>query len=119
MPCRVELFRCSLCGGEHYYANECSTNPSKYGEGLPGYDPKTAVTIGERAISKKRRRFNVEGALCDVLTLLEDKNLLKSAGIPQDILEWWNGHQSKEQDKIKREALSKLSAKEKRALGLK
>lgn len=126
MPCRVDLFRCSHCGGEHYYANECLTNPSKYREGLSGYNPKTAKEAGEKAIrkiqkasEKKRRAFNVEGALCDVLTLLEDKNLLKSAGIPKDILEWWEGHQSREQEKIKREALAKLNARERRALGLK
>lgn len=126
MPCRVDLFHCSHCGGEHYYANECLTDPSKYREGLSGYNPKTAAVNGQKAIDKmqkvrdkKRKAFNVEGALCDVLTLLEDKGLLKTAGIPQDILEWWEGHQTREQDKIKKEALSKLSTKEKRALGLK
>jgi len=119
MPCRVDLFRCSHCGGEHYYANECLSDPTKYREGLSGYNPKTAAVAGQKAINKKRKAFNVEGALCDVLTLLEDKKLLKTAGIPQDILDWWNGHQSREQEKIKKEALAKLTAKEKRALGLK
>lgn len=127
MPCRVDLFHCSHCGGEHYYANECLTNPSKYREGLSGYKTSSERTeAGEKFIAKmqkardkKRRVFNVEGALCDVLTLLEDKNLLKSAGIPKDILEWWEGHQTREQDKIKKAALAKLNSKEKRALGLK
>jgi hypothetical protein len=126
MPCRVDLFPCSHCGGEHYYADECLNNPAKYGEGRVGYDPKTAVALGSKALARKdretkakRKRFNVEGALCDVLTLLEDRQMLKHVNVPQDILEWWEGHQSREQEKIKREALSKLSAKEKRALGLK
>jgi len=118
MPCRVDLFPCAHCHGEHYYASECLTNPSKYGEGLPGYNRKTAAVAGQKAIDKKRKNFNVEGALCDVLTLLEDNELLKVAGIPQDILDWWNAHQSREQEKIKKEALAKLSIKEKRALGL-
>lgn len=126
MPCRVDLFHCRHCGGEHYYAEECLTNPSKFGEGRLGYDPKTAATLGQQVIDKrqreaekKRKSFNVEGALCDVLTLLETRQMLKHAGIPADILEWWNGHQSREQEKIKKEALAKLSPKEKRALGLK
>lgn len=126
MPCRVDLFHCSHCGGEHYYANECLSNPKKYREGLSGYDPTTAEAAGQRAINKlrkaadkKRKSFNVEGALCDVLTLLEDKGLLKTASIPKDILEWWEGHQTREQDKIKKAALAKLSSKERRALGLK
>jgi hypothetical protein len=115
MPCRVDLIRCSCCGGEHYFANECLMDPSKAGEGLPGYKP---VTV-EPKVSKKKKAFNVEGALCDVLTLLEDKKLLGVAEVPQDILDWWNAHQSREQEKIKKEALAKLTKKEKRALGLK
>lgn len=96
MPCRTDLFHCNHCGGEHYYANECLTSPAKYGEGRSGYSPKTAVVAGQKAIDKKRKSFNVEGALCDVLTLLEDKNMLVSADVPRDILDWWNGHQSRE-----------------------
>lgn len=126
MPCRVDLFRCSHCGGEHYYANECLTDPSKYREGLAGYSAKTATVAGQKAIAKhkkaldkKHKSFNVEGALCDVLTLLEDQCILTKVGVPKDILEWWSGHQVREQAKIKKEALAKLSAKEKRALGLK
>jgi hypothetical protein len=118
MPCRVDLFRCSFCGGEHYFANECLSDPSKYREGLSGYNPKTAAPLGKKAIDKKRKALNIEGALCDVLSLLEDKKLLKTVGIPEDILEWWLWHQSREQSKTKKEALKKLTAKEKRALGL-
>jgi hypothetical protein len=104
MPCRVDLFHCVHCGGEHYYQNECLTDPSKRGEGLLGYTGT--------------KTFNIEGALCDVLSLLEDKMLLSQANLPQDILNWWDEHQSKEREKIKKEALEKLSPKEKRALGL-
>lgn len=126
MPCRVDLFHCSHCGGEHYYANECLSDPSKYREGLSGYSPKTAAVAGQKAINKmqkaldkKRKSFNVEGALCDVLTLLEDKGLLKTAAIPKDILDWWEGHQTREQDKLKKAGLAKLTSSERRALGLK
>ncbi len=118
MPCRVELFHCKYCGGEHYYNEECQTDPSKYGEGLAGYDSKTAAVVGQKALDKRLKKFDTDGALCDVLSLLEEKGLLASAGVPQDILNWWEAHQSREKDKTKKEALAKLTAKEKRALGL-
>lgn len=103
MPCRVDLFRCDVCGGEHYYDRECLKDPSKHREGLSGHDSHA---------------FNTDGALCDVLSLLEEKNLLEVMDIPKDIMEWWAKHQSKEVEKTKKEALAKLSDKEKRALGL-
>lgn len=118
MPCRVDLFRCSHCGGEHYYNNECLTDTTKYGEGLLGYNRKTAATARKKAIDKKRKSFDVEGALCDILSSLEDKKTLNEAGISQEVMDWWEGHQSREKDKTKKEALAKLTAKEKRALGL-
>lgn len=125
MPCRTDLINCTECGGEHYWAKECLKDPSKYGEGLIGYNPKEAVEKGQKAIDKAQKAllkklasFDIEGALCDVLTLLEDSNLLGKAAIPSDILEWWDGHQSRETQKVKKEALAKLSEKEKRALGL-
>ena len=127
MPCRVDLFRCSHCGGEHYYANECLTDPSKYREGLVGYKSKSerteagqkAIVKHTKALDKKHKAFNVEGALCDVLTLLEDQCILTKVGVPKDILEWWSNHQVREKAKIKKEALAKLTIKERRALGLK
>lgn len=115
MPCRTDLFKCSHCGGEHYWENECQIDPSKRGEGLPDYDPQTAAALSLAHVEK----YNVEGALCDLLSLLENQNLLHKVGVPEDILDWWSTHQSKEKDKIKNEALAKLSDKEKRALGLK
>lgn len=121
MPCRVDLFHCNRCGGEHYYANECLTDPSKFGEGLIGYSPKTAIVKGQKAIdkmAKARENFDTDGALCDLLTSLEDKKMLTQAAVPRAVLDWWEGHQSREKNKIRKEALSKLSTKEKRALGL-
>lgn len=106
MPCRTEMFHCHHCGGEHYMANECLTDPTKRGEGLKGYNSKTAS-------------LDVDGALCDVLSLLEEKNLLTTADVPEDIMRWWKEHQYGEREKLKAEALAKLSDKEKRALGLK
>ena len=113
------MFHCSHCGGEHYYQNECLTDPSKHGEGLVGYKLHTNVKAIKEKIVNKKPPFNVEGALCDVLSLLEDEGPLEMADIPQDILEWWKNHQSEEKEKLKKQALAKLSAKEKRALGLK
>jgi hypothetical protein len=117
MPCRVDLFHCKQCGGEHYFHEECLTDPSKYREGLVGYNKKPTQASPVKKANKDR--FNAEGALCDVLSLLEDNGMLKDANIPKDILDWWKKHQSSEKNKIKKAALKKLSAKEKRALGLK
>jgi hypothetical protein len=121
MPCRTDMCHCNNCGGEHYYPEECVIDPSKYGEGLSGYNPQTAaaLSLAKSKKSEVKEHYNTEGALCDILTLLENQGLLCKVGIPQDIMEWWSGHQSKEQEKIKSEAMAKLSDKEKRALGLK
>ena len=88
MPCRTELFHCNECGGEHYYMNECLRDPTKRGEGTRGYNPETAA-------------LNTSGALCDVLNLLKDKNLLETVDIPQDILDWWKKHQEAESKRRK------------------
>lgn len=106
MPCRTEMIHCNLCGGEHYMAQACVEDPTLRGEGLVGYNRKTAA-------------FDTAGALCDLLSSLEHEDLLDAAEIPQDVLNWWEAHQAGETEKLKAEGLAKLSAKEKRALGLK
>jgi hypothetical protein len=92
MPCRVD--NCANCG---HYDCRCS-------------DPHF----------KKWRAFDVEGALCDVLTALESSlgaDALKH--LDKKTLEWWYDHEDREKDRIKTEALAKLSPRERRALGLK
>lgn len=67
---------------------------------------------------KAHDAFDTSGALCDLLTMLEDKHPHAYGRVDKKTLEWWEYHQRNEQDKIKREALSKLSPEEKKALGL-
>lgn len=69
--------------------------------------------------SKSNPSFDVEGALCDVLALLEEKHVATFYEIDERIHDWWRAHEKKEGERIKKEALAKLSAREKRALGLK
>jgi len=69
---------------------------------------------------KKWGNFDFEGALCDVLELIEgwrDSELL--AHVDRKTLEWWGEHEVREHERIKKEALAKLSPRERRALGLK
>ena len=70
-------------------------------------------------VCNRTKAFDVEGALCDVLEHLEfiDPDLLQD--IDATTLKWWRNHTTKETEKIKKEALEKLTAREKRALGLK
>lgn len=66
--------------------------------------------------------FDVEGALCDVLELIQNK--ANQSG-DFDIFEridpkticWWDAHSKNEEEKIKKEALAKLTPRERKALG--
>lgn len=68
---------------------------------------------------KKWNGFDVEGALCDVLTLLEEKHIVAFYDVDPKVHDWWRDHESKEEERIKKEALAKLTKRERRALGLK
>lgn len=68
---------------------------------------------------KKTRGFDVAGALCDVLTLLEDKHPNVFYELDEKTHDWWRAHEDSEKERVKAEALAKLSARERRALGLK
>ena len=63
--------------------------------------------------------FNVSGALCDVLTLIEDNNPKLMSKVDEATKLWWKSHETREIEKTKKEALAKLTPKERRALGLK
>ena len=89
MPCRVDV--CSVC---HHYDCRC-------------HEP----------FFKKWQGFDHEGALCDALNIIESAGLLKS--VDAEVREWWSDHEEREKDRIKAEALAKLSPRERRALGLK
>lgn len=56
----------------------------------------------------------LSGYLCDVCTVLD----VFTIDIPEPIATWWNKHTAAEHDKVKREALAKLTPRELRVLGL-
>lgn len=64
-------------------------------------------------------KFDYEGALCDVLSLIEAHapKLLKK--VDKMVLAQWQIHSEEEREKIQTQALAKLTPREKRALGLK
>lgn len=104
MPCRTEI--CTRC-------NEYDC-PGAFGDKCIYPDGKTKKTIIPTPIP-----FDTAGALCDVLSLLEDKWGSVLATVDKETLRWWRQHEKNEQEKIKKEALSKLTPRERRALGLK
>ena len=115
MPCKVDLFPCTECGAQVYctYNNDCN-------------DHKKSCSIAKKSTSKQEKeiKFDYQGMLCEALQLLED-------WIPEDIfqqelkrrdprlLDFMERHELKERTKIRNEALSKLTLREKRALGIK
>lgn len=99
MPCRVDL--CSICG--EYECPGFSGGKCIYPNGK-----KEAIKI-----------LDTDGALCDVLTMLEEKFPDAMCNLDRLTLAWWKQHEKAEQSKIKNEALAKLTQRERRALGLK
>lgn len=91
MPCRDYYASCSCCKEDPCVCHELGCKPA----------------------------FDVEGALCDVLTLLEEKHTVAYYEIDTAIHDWWHAHEGKEKERIKAEALAKLTPRERRALGLK
>lgn len=114
MPCRVDICpKCNEydCGG--FSGGECRyPNGKQKSAQVEEYKYKPSP-------KPPAKLFDTSGALCDVLSLLEDKSpeLLKS--VDKKTLKWWKAHEKKELEKIKQEALNKLSEREKRILGLK
>jgi hypothetical protein len=112
MPCRVDV--CARCGG-YYCPGSFQT-----GSGCTGtrkrdgsYEPAPVPT------APPVPKLDTTGALCDVLTLLESKFPEAFKAVDRQTIAWWNKHESKEKERIKKEALAKLTPREKRALGLK
>lgn len=100
MPCRVEL--CSNCG-----EYECPAF---------GGVSKCIYPDGKKEAIKT---LDTNGALCDVLTMLEEKFPDAMCSLDRKTLAWWKQHEKAEESKTRAEALKKLSPKEKRALGIK
>lgn len=63
------------------------------------------------------RSLNFTGALCDLMTIIDNHDLVKF--VDAEVVEWWKKHSVTEEQKIKEEALAKLTEREKRVLGLK
>jgi hypothetical protein len=61
--------------------------------------------------------FDVEGALCDVLSTIEDRYPHLLRDVDACVIHWWQTHEKLEQKKIREEALKKLTPRERRALG--
>lgn len=103
MPCRVDV--CVRCG-----EYEC-----------PGLmDSSRCIYPGGKAAkATPKNQFDTAGALCDVLCLLEEKFPDALKVVDTKTLSWWHAHEQQESDKIKRDALAKLSTRERRILGLK
>lgn len=91
MPCRVDI-----CGRCNEYNCKC---------GEPDFEKWFA--------------FDHEGAMCDVLTMIENEDPTLLRKVDPKTIEWWRRHESTEKDRIKAEALAKLTPRERRALGLK
>jgi hypothetical protein len=114
MACRVDV--CQNC--EQYdcpaiHGGQCkckSKNVETVGSVYLKSD--TIVTAPPAAIP-----FDIAGALCDVLSILEENSSINLLLIDVKTIEWWRAHEKSEISKTKREALAKLTAKEKRALG--
>lgn len=67
---------------------------------------------------KEEDSFDVEGALCDVLTLLKNKGDDLIEDVDTETIIWWNRHKDKEIHILKEKALKKLTEREKEVLGL-
>lgn len=63
--------------------------------------------------------FDCAGALCDVMSVIEDNAPALLSKLDKTTLHWWEHHTKSEFEKLKTEALSKLSEREKRVLSLK
>lgn len=61
--------------------------------------------------------FDYEGALCDVLKLLEEKNPELLKFVDPETIKAWHGHAAREV-KERKAALSKLTTRERKLLGV-
>lgn len=67
---------------------------------------------------KDKKAFNIAGALCDVLSLVQGRSTSIFKEIDPEIIKWWNDHSKNEEDKIKKQALAKLTPRERKVLGI-
>lgn len=139
MPCRDS---CSYCGSADCFNNDCKKEKldmfisnkdksiilkrindevkKKFDINLePILDSKIFEKLKDLNTSNASQELDFKGALCDLIGLIEDKAPELFSSIDPVVLKWWEKHTKSELEKIKAEALAKLSAREKRILGLK
>lgn len=76
---------------------------------------------GTRCMCSSEIKFDTEGALCDILTFIENEPQLYlyfASVIDPKTIKWWKSHEKREENKIKKEALLKLTPRERKLLGL-
>ena len=59
---------------------------------------------------------NIDYLICEAVDILETHYLLRSCS--KELIKWAKQHEKNEVTRVKKEALAKLSPKERRALGL-
>lgn len=141
MPCRDA---CCYCGSEECFNNDCFNNNCEKEKLDMFISNKDKSLILKRINDEVKKKFDInldpildskifeklkdlnvsneldfKGALCDLIGLIEDKAPELFSSIDPIVLKWWEKHTKSESEKIKAEALAKLSAREKRILGLK
>lgn len=141
MPCRDA---CCYCGSEKCFNNDCFNNNCEKEKLDMFISNKDKSLILKRINDEVKKKFDInlepildskifeklkdlnvsneldfKGALCDLIGLIEDKAPELFSSIDPVVLKWWEKHTKSELEKIKAEALAKLSAREKRILGLK
>jgi hypothetical protein len=122
MPCRVDL--CENCG--EYDCGGFSGGTFKYLISPQRISPPPVAPTKSSAPPASftppppaTPTFDIEGALCDVLSLLEDRYSKALSEVDPKTLEWWKIHEKLEENTLKKKALAKLTPRERRLLGLK
>lgn len=102
MPCRTEC--CDVCCG----TTLCPYCVCHGGNGV--FPQEKAKKIANH------ESIDLEGALCDVLTILDKENLLYE--VDEVVVNWWQKHTKEEEEKIRKEAYAKLTPRERKVLKL-
>lgn len=66
-------------------------------------------------VTKKEDR--IDHLLCEALDLLDDRKKLSDGS--DELQKWAKNHRKREEERVRREALAKLTTREKKLLGLK
>lgn len=73
---------------------------------------------GDKSFEQKFQ-FDYEGALCDLMSLIEERAPTIMSDVDPATVKIWKLHEKEEVEKIRQEAMQKLTARERRVLGLK